>query len=91
MDRVLFSSKSDEWETPQYLFDSLNAEFGFNLDPCATKDNHKCERYFTKEQNGLLQKWGGTLFSVILHIAVLQNGLKRRTGKHCRIKRQLFC
>ena len=31
MDRVLFSSKSDEWETPQYLFDSLNAEFGFNL------------------------------------------------------------
>ena len=59
MDRVLFSSKSDEWETPQYLFDSLDAEFGFNLDPCATNENHKCERYFTKEQNGLLQKWGG--------------------------------
>ena len=59
MNKVLFSSNSDEWETPQYLYDLLNAEFGFNLDPCATNENHKCERYFTKERNGLLQKWGG--------------------------------
>ena len=59
MNKVLFSSNSDEWSTPQNIYSSLNAEFGFNLDPCATNENHKCERYFTKEQNGLLQKWGG--------------------------------
>ena len=59
MNKVLFSSNSDEWSTPQNIYNSLNAEFGFNLDPCATNENHKCERYFTKEQNGLLQNWGG--------------------------------
>ncbi len=31
---VHFSSKSNEWTTPQYLFDELNEEFNFTLDPC---------------------------------------------------------
>lgn len=57
---VLFSSKSDEWYTPQDLFNQLDSEFHFNLDPCATPESAKCERYFTKEQNGLTQKWGGS-------------------------------
>lgn len=56
---VMFSSNSDEWATPQEIFDSLDAEFGFNLDPCATDENHKCERYFTKADNGKAHKWGG--------------------------------
>jgi hypothetical protein len=38
---LMFSSKSDEWETPQDLFDKLNEEFHFTLDPCATHENHK--------------------------------------------------
>lgn len=56
----LFTSKTDEWETPQWLFDQLDAEFGFTLDVCALPHNAKCERYFTPEQNGLRQKWTGT-------------------------------
>lgn len=56
---VMFSSATDEWATPQDLFDKLDAEFHFNLDPCANEDNHKCATYFTKEQNGLIQNWGG--------------------------------
>lgn len=59
---VMFSSKTDQWSTPQDFFDKLNAEFHFTLDPCADEFNHKCSLYFTKEQNGLLQSWGG--FSV---------------------------
>lgn len=59
MNNALFSSKSDEWETPQQIFDELNREFHFTLDPCATDDNHKCEIYFTTKENGLVQKWGG--------------------------------
>lgn len=31
----------------------------FNLDPCADEQNHKCEKYFTKEDNGLSKDWGG--------------------------------
>ena len=56
---VMFSSKSDEWSTPQNLFDELNAEFRFNLDPCATLENHKCDKYFTKNEDGLSQNWEG--------------------------------
>ncbi|MDS4067844.1 DNA N-6-adenine-methyltransferase [Staphylococcus capitis] len=54
---VHFSSKSNEWTTPQHLFDELNREYHFTLDPCATHENAKCEKYFTEKENGLLQDW----------------------------------
>lgn len=56
---VMYSSKTDQWATPLDFFQEINAEFEFDLDPCADEENHKCERYFTKDQNGLLQDWGG--------------------------------
>lgn len=56
---VMFSSKTDLWETPQDLFDKLDAEFHFDLDVCALPDNAKCKRYYTPETDGLSQKWGG--------------------------------
>lgn len=55
----MFSSTTDEWYTPIDFYNELNKEFNFNLDPCATDYNHKCAKYFTKEDNGLLQNWGG--------------------------------
>jgi site-specific DNA-methyltransferase (adenine-specific) len=62
---TLFSSRSDDWATPAEVFQKLDAEFHFNLDPCADDQNHKCERYFTKEVDGLSQNWGGTECSAI--------------------------
>ena len=59
MSNVHFSSKTDMWSTPQDLFDSLNTEHGFTLDVCATPDNAKCERFFTKDDDGLSQPWDG--------------------------------
>lgn len=59
MDKVLFSSKSMEWETPQEFFDRLDREFHFTLDPCATAETAKCEKFYTKETDGLAQNWGG--------------------------------
>lgn len=56
---ALFTSNSDEWSTPQHIFDTLDAEFAFNLDPCATEENHKCDVFYTAEIDGLNQKWGG--------------------------------
>lgn len=56
---VLFSSNKEDWATPQDFFDRLNEEFHFTLDPSADDLNHKCSRYFTKRENGLLQDWGG--------------------------------
>ncbi len=55
---LMFSSKTDLWSTPQWLYDQLHKEFNFTLDPCATDFNHKCDKYFTKEQDGLKQDWG---------------------------------
>lgn len=56
---ALFSSERMDWATPQDLFYDLDLEFGFTLDPCADASNHKCSRYYTKEQNGLTQDWTG--------------------------------
>lgn len=55
----MFSKKSDEWETPQDFYDFLNTKFNFTLDPCATHENHKCEKYYTKEDDGLSKSWFG--------------------------------
>lgn len=59
MDKVHFSTGKDDWGTPQDLFDALNKEFNFTLDPCADDNNHKCAKYYTIEQDGLAQSWAG--------------------------------
>ena len=56
---LMFSSNTDEWYTPIDFFNQLDQEFHFNLDPCATDQNHKCDKYFTKAVDGLSQTWGG--------------------------------
>ncbi len=62
MNSVHFSSQTPEWETPQFLFDQLDAVYHFTLDPCATEQNAKCARFYTREQDGLVQPWTGTVF-----------------------------
>jgi len=54
---VHFQSQTNEWATPQHVFDALNSEFNFTLDPCATAENHKCARFFTLEDDGLAHSW----------------------------------
>ena len=56
--KSLYSSRSEEWPTPQDFYKQLDYEFGFNLDPCATVRNAKCRRYFTLKEDGLSQDWG---------------------------------
>ena len=59
---VMFSSKTDQWETPKDFFDDLDALFHFTLDACALPENAKCEKYFTPEMDGLKQEWGGVVW-----------------------------
>lgn len=60
---VHFSSASDDWETPQWFFDALSCVHGeFTLDPCATPENAKCKRFFTRQEDGLCQPWEGKVF-----------------------------
>jgi site-specific DNA-methyltransferase (adenine-specific) len=55
----MFSSVSNEWETPQDLYNELDNEFHFTLDPASQEYNHKCKNYYTYKENGLLQNWQG--------------------------------
>ena len=74
----MFSSKTDQWSTPQDFFDKLNEEFHFTLDPCADEFNHKCDTYFTEEQDGLLQNWGGhTVFCNPPYGSVIKDWVKK--------------
>lgn len=52
-------SSKDLWETPQKLFDELNAEFGFTLDPACVIETAKCAKFYTPIEDGLLQSWAG--------------------------------
>lgn len=54
-----FKSTKQDWVTPTSLFQVLNAEFNFTLDVAASKENTKCQKFFTKEDNGLAQDWAG--------------------------------
>ncbi|MEI8064440.1 MAG: phage N-6-adenine-methyltransferase [Verrucomicrobiota bacterium] len=54
-----FASQTDNWATPQALFNELDSEFGFELDVCASEQNAKCAKFFTKEDDGLIQNWSG--------------------------------
>ena len=54
---LMFSSKDQTWETPIELFNKLDKEFNFTLDPCCTEETAKCKKYYTPTENGLIQDW----------------------------------
>ena len=56
---ALFSSVTDQWATPQWLFDALNEQYHFSVDVCALPHNAKCQKYYTPDDNGLNQEWRG--------------------------------
>ena len=56
---VMFSSKSNDWETPADFYSQLDAEFGFTLDPCASQASAKCSSFYTTDDDGLSKNWEG--------------------------------
>ena len=61
--KVMFSSASDDWATPQGFYDALDAEFGFVLDACSSTTNHKAPHFFAldhpepERRDGLAGDW----------------------------------
>ena len=54
---------TDHWATPPEFVRTLEVEFGpFDLDPCCLPFSAKAPRFYTPEQNGLLQPWGGRIW-----------------------------
>ena len=62
LSKLMFSSQSTEWATPQGLFDQLDQEFTFDMDVCAVKTNAKCKNYLDANGiwSGLAVSWQGT-------------------------------
>jgi len=57
---TMFSSKSGEWSTPQDFYNKLHWRFGpFDLDPCASPYNTKCDNFYTEPEDGLSKSWQG--------------------------------
>lgn len=57
INKALFTSNKQDWETPQWLFDKLNKHFKFDLDSCANELNSKCKMWYTELTDGLKQNW----------------------------------
>jgi len=43
--RLNKTKPTDEYRTPQWLFDAIDEKFKFTIDAAATEENKKCERY----------------------------------------------
>jgi phage N-6-adenine-methyltransferase len=50
--RVIFSSATDDWSTPKDVYRTLDAEFGFDFDPCPLHSDF----------DGLSVEWGEVNF-----------------------------
>lgn len=59
---VLKTSKNQNWETPQWLFDKINNMYCFNLDCCAEHNTAKVEKYITKDVDALSCDWNGVVW-----------------------------
>ena len=56
--RALFSHDSHHWATPRTLYDALDNEFHFTLDPCPERGNQDA-LWHGAEVNGLARPWSG--------------------------------
>lgn len=87
---VFFTSRSDNWNTPQDLFDFYDRIYHFTLDAASSDENAKTAKHYTARDSGLEHSWGGgdRMAESSLRkgdIQMAEKGLRRRAeGKHCR-------
>jgi site-specific DNA-methyltransferase (adenine-specific) len=54
---IHYSSGKDIWCTPPKLFNDLNSLWNFTLDAACMKETALCKKYFTPDDNSLIQDW----------------------------------
>lgn len=56
---VMFSSKTDNWSTPDSFYKLALEKYNINpiLDVCADSQNTRCKLFYTKKEDGLKQEW----------------------------------
>lgn len=83
--KLMFSSQTDLWATPQYLFEELDSEFHFTTDVCATPDNAKCKQFYTQEMDGLKQEWTGVCWCNPPYGRELPKWVKKASDAKCTV------
>ena len=58
INKGLFTSETDKWNTPNNLIQDLSLVFDWDLDVCASSNN-VCDFYFNEKDNGLKCDWRG--------------------------------
>ena len=58
--KAKMTSDSQEYETPDEIFIPLTKEFHFQLDGCASPENHKCHDYYSKLDDCFTKHWDRT-------------------------------
>lgn len=54
-----FESAKQDWETPIGLFNTINDRFKFTFDLAASKENSKCNKFFSREEDSISRSWSG--------------------------------
>lgn len=62
VDKALFSSEVQSWETPTWFFNALNAEFNFTVDVAASMENRKVDKFFSIQQDAFRLLWTGVAY-----------------------------
>lgn len=55
--KQILTSANQDWQTPPDLFNWVHAQCQFTLDAAASFQNALCPKFYTEEDNGLLQNW----------------------------------
>lgn len=82
---LMFSSNTGLWETPQDLFDKLNAIHHFTYDVCALPENAKCDKYYTPEIDGLSQVWSGVCWCNPPYGREIGKWVKKAYESNCKV------
>lgn len=54
-----YNGNGRHWETPPEIFEPLDREFRFTLDPCCTAATAKAAKFYTEADDGLTKDWAG--------------------------------
>ena len=57
MSAYMPASQTDDWATPQNLFDELDAIHNFTLDVAASSTNHKTAKWFGLDHDSCATVW----------------------------------
>lgn len=78
--KALFTSMRSDWKTPKALYQMLDAEFGFDFDPCPTKPKF----------DGLIVDWGNCNFCNPPYGRTIKKWIKKGYEEHLKGKTVIF-